>query len=281
MPLKIRIRNELLPMNLLVILLIAAIFLFPYDVLRISIGIPFVLFFPGYALVAALFPRREGIGGIERLVLSFVLSIAVVPLIGLILNYTPWGIRLEPMLCSMASFIFITSVIAWFRRKRLLEKERFSIEFHLTLPDWRIGARDKVLSVLLVLVILGTLGTLGYIIATPKVGERFTEFYILGMGGQAAEYPEELKVGEEGKVIVGIINHEHQPVTYRVNVIIDGEKGSEIEPVVLEHDEKWEEEISFVPKVAGQNQKVDFLLHKNGEAKPYLEPLRLWLNVRE
>ena len=277
---KIRIRNELLPLNLLVIALGIAIIFFPSSVLRIILGLPFVLFFPGYALMVALYPRRVGMGGIERIALSLGLSIAVVALIGLILNYTPWGIRLESVLYSLASFIFISSIIAWLRMRRVPERERFGIELQLRVPGWGEGRWDKVLYVLLVLVILGALGTLGYIIATPKVGERFTEFYILGMGGKAAEYPKELVVGEEGKVIVGIINHEHEPTTYRVEVKIDGEKGSEIEPVVLEHDEKWEEEISFVPKVAGQNQKVDFLLYKEGEGEVY-QRLHLWVDVIE
>jgi len=49
---------------------------------------------------------------------------------------------------------------------------------------------------------------------------------------------------------------------------------------VLEHDEKWEGEISFVPTVAGDNQKAEFLLYKNGEREPYLK-LHLWVNVKE
>jgi uncharacterized membrane protein len=48
-----------------------------------------VLFFPGYTLISALFPRKDSLSGVERLALSFGLSIAVVPLIGLILNYMP------------------------------------------------------------------------------------------------------------------------------------------------------------------------------------------------
>ena len=68
-------------------------------------------------------------GVLERIALSFAMSIAVVPLLGLILNYTPWGIRLEPILYSVASFILITSIIAWLRQKRLPQAERFGIEF--------------------------------------------------------------------------------------------------------------------------------------------------------
>ncbi|MGB3943467.1 MAG: DUF1616 domain-containing protein, partial [Methanothrix sp.] len=59
---------------------------------RVPVGLVMVLFLPGYALIAALFPRDDDLDGIERVALSFGLSIAVVPLIGLGLNYTPWGI---------------------------------------------------------------------------------------------------------------------------------------------------------------------------------------------
>jgi len=214
-------------------------------------------------------------------VLSFVMSMAVVPLTGLILNYTPWRVRLEPILYSTASFIFIMSVVALFRRARIPEEKRFSIRFQFRMPRWGGGNWDKALSVILVFAILGALGTVGYVIVKPKVGERFTEFYILGMEGKAVDYPKELVVGEEVRVIVGIINHEHETVSYQVAVRIDEVENSEIGPVVLEHNEKWEGEISFVPEVGSENQKVEFLLYKDGETEPYLEPLRLWLNVTE
>jgi len=140
---------------------------------------------------------------------------------------------------------------------------------------------NKVLSVILVVTIAGALGMLGYAIAGPKVGERFTEFYILGIDGKAADYPRELVAGEVGKVIVGIINREHEAVGYRVEVRIDGMKNNEVGPVVLEHEEGWEGEVSFVPTVSGENKKVEFLLYQNGEAEPCLEPLHLWLNVNQ
>ena len=61
---------------------------------------------------------------------------------------------------------------------------------------------------------------------------------------------------------------------------INGARNNELGPIVLEHDEKWEREISFVPEKTGENQKVEFFLYINGEAEPHLEPLRLWLDVR-
>lgn len=278
---RIRIGNGLLPLNLLVWLLIVAIIFLPSNVLRIILGLPFILFFPGYALMAALFPKKEGIGSIERLTLSLAMSFVTVSLIGLIFNYTPWGIRLEPMLYSIASFIFITSVIAWFRRRRLLWEERFGIEFHLVLPSWRIGIGDKALSIILVLAILGALGVIGYAIATPKAGDKFTDFYILGLKEQATDYPKELRVGEEGRVIVGIANHEYETVSYRIEVRINGTRNNEVKPIVLEHDEKWEEIVSFSLSEPGEDQKVEFFLYKNGEIEPCLKPLHLWVDVTQ
>lgn len=278
---RIRIGNGLLPLNLLVWLLIVAIIFLPSNVLRIILGLPFILFFPGYALMAALFPKKEGIGSIERLTLSLAMSFVTVSLIGLIFNYTPWGIRLEPMLYSIASFIFITSVIAWFRRRRLLWEERFGIEFHLVLPSWRMGIGDKALSIILVLAILGALGVAGYVIATPKAGDKFTDFYILGLKEQAADYPKELRVGEEGRVIVGIANHEYETVNYRIEVRINGARNNEVKPIVLEHNEKWEEIVSFSLSEPREDQKVEFFLYKNGEVEPCLKPLHLWVDVTQ
>lgn len=277
---RIRVGNELLLLNLLAALLIIIIIFLPPNILRIILGTLFVIFFPGYVLMVTLFPGKGQMGGVERIALSFGMSIAVVPLIGLILNYTPWGIRLESILGAVASFIFIMSLIAWFRRQRLPREERFGAEFHVALPSREIGIWDKTLSILLLLAILGAFGTVGYIIASPKVGERFSEFYILGLEGKAVDYPTELAVGEEGMVIVGIINNERKVVSYRVEVKVDDEKKNEVGPVVLEHDEQWEGEVGFVLEKVKDNQRVEFLLYKNDGSEAYLT-LHLWVDVTQ
>ncbi len=117
---RIRLQDELLLINILAILLIIVITFFPSNVLRIILGLPFLLFLPGYTLITVLFPRKRILDGIERVALSFGLSIAVVPLSGFVLNYTPWGIRLYPILISLTIFLIITSVIAWYWRQRLV-----------------------------------------------------------------------------------------------------------------------------------------------------------------
>jgi uncharacterized membrane protein len=56
------------------------------------LGLLLALFSPGYSLVVAIFPKRYDLDLVRRLALGFGLSIAVVVLVGIILNFTPWGI---------------------------------------------------------------------------------------------------------------------------------------------------------------------------------------------
>lgn len=284
---KTNLDKDLGLIGILTVLLVVVIVFVPSTVARIILGLPFLLFFPGYTLVAALFPKKGSLGGVERAALCFGLSIAVVVLIGLVLNFTPWGIRLYPILISLAVFILATSGVAWYRREKLAPEEKFRVLFNVRLPSWQGQSMpDKVLSVVLVVAILGAIGTLGYVVATPRVGEKFTEFYILGPDGKAENYPTELKVGEQGRVIVGIVNHEQVRTSYKVEVWITGEKAKlridgedrDAIRVELEHEVGWEREVSFVPQKAGEGQKVEFVLYKGGE--PYFEePLHLWIDV--
>ncbi|MDK2795568.1 MAG: hypothetical protein PWQ58_767 [Archaeoglobaceae archaeon] len=78
--------------------------------------------------------------------------------------------------------------------------------------------KDRILSAFLLSAILASTALLVYIIITPKQGERFTEFYILGEKGKAADYPTNLLAGEEARVIIGIVNHEYRTVDYMVEI---------------------------------------------------------------
>jgi hypothetical protein len=90
----------------------------PLIYMRYVLGSIFVLYLPGSMLIEALYPRSEDLESLERLALSMGLSLAVVPLIGLILNYTPWGIRLTPIVTSLATFTETMAVLALVRKYR-------------------------------------------------------------------------------------------------------------------------------------------------------------------
>ncbi|MEM0118141.1 MAG: DUF1616 domain-containing protein [Conexivisphaerales archaeon] len=84
----------------------------PFIYVRYIAGASYVLYLPGYSLIEALYSKAGELDDLERLALSIGLSLAVVPLIGLVLNYTPWGIRLIPIILSLMIFTIAMAIIA-------------------------------------------------------------------------------------------------------------------------------------------------------------------------
>ena len=141
---------------------------------------------------------------------------------------------------------------------------------------------NKALFISLVVAIVAALGWLGYLIATPSPGEKFTEFYILGPEGKAGDYPQQVILGEDVDVIIGVVNHEYQPARYRVEITINGVRSKEVDIGTLAHQQKWEKEISFVAQPAGEKQKVEFWLYRDNEVEPYhQDPLQLEIDIRQ
>jgi uncharacterized membrane protein len=261
---------------------------------RIILGLPLVLFLPGYALIAALFIRKDDLDGIERIALSFGLSIAITPLLGLGLNYTPFGIRLTPILIVLSVFTIALAIGAYVRRSRIREADRFWVDFGVLFKSIKDSFKttdskvDKILTAILIISIVLALSVTVYVIITPKEGEKFTEFYVLGPGGMAEEYPTNLTVGEEGEVIIGVVNHEYAAVTYQLELKVNGGVIDQ-KSIVLTHNETWEGPFTFKPKKAGEDQKLEFLLYKNpfnksvyGEEdeEEIYRALHLWVDVK-
>ncbi len=224
-----------------------------------------------------LFPKRDDLDGIERMALSFILSLAITPLLGLILNFTPFGIRLVPVLVVLSAFTISVSIVAWVRRKRLPDEERFIVPFKRL--NFNLGQRalDKRLSIILIASIIGSFATLVYVGVTPRIGEKFTEFYLLDPNGKASDYPIDLKVGDKGELIIGIVNHEHENVTYRLEVNLNDSLIHE-ENVFLIENETWKTPFTFKATDKGKNQKLEFTIYKNQQIEAY-RTLHLWVNV--
>ena len=123
-------RNVLIAILIVTLLLLSSVALTSGS-LRIALSVSFILFFPGYTLLSALYPKRSSLGSIERIALSFGLSVAITSIIGLILNYTPGGISLYPIVISITLFILVTSAVAWYRHMKLPPAEHlcFTILF--------------------------------------------------------------------------------------------------------------------------------------------------------
>ncbi|MUW14938.1 DUF1616 domain-containing protein [Halorubrum sp. CBA1125] len=338
--------------------------------LRVGFGLVFVLFLPGYAFIAALFPEagtaddedahaadaagaeaetsstgtanaaddgkpspvpgteaaehaadsdatagadavvdgadRSGIDGIERVALSFGLSIAIVPLIGLVLNFTPWGIRLVPVATAVAGFTLVCVAVAAQRRWALPEAERFAVPYRdwiaagkreLFEPDDRV---DAALTVLLVVSVVLAVGSVGYAVAVPPQGEQFTEFYLLTENPEgelvADGYPETMDRNETAELIVGIGNHEYESTTYTVVVQLQDVETANNTTRVLDrteidrfdatvaHNETHHERHTLRPTRTGEDLRVQYLLYEGTPPEAptsenaYRE-LHLWIDV--
>ena len=285
-----------LPLDLLIVAglvfltdILVLVPVFSGSLLRTYLGVLMVLLLPGYALTGAIFPAKNDLEGIERAVVSLGLSIAVVPTMGLALNYTDWGIREIPILTAISAFTLLMCAIAYYRRSLLPETEAFEIPFKAASLNLKAeilkkpeSTTDRVLAVFLILSVLASVGSLAYIISNPKQGEHFTEFYILGPNRTADNYQTDFVQGEKGTVFVGIINHEHRAVNYSMDVKLGNMSlplPENQRQIGLADNMSWEEPVTFTPLIEGNGTKLEFLLFNETEKTIPYRNLHIWINV--
>jgi uncharacterized membrane protein len=174
-------------------------------------------------------------------------------------------------------------------------------------PGTAGSVQNIILAIFLTAVLLVTAAAAYYFTTMPEGEEPFTEFYIDPPEEIAQDYPTRFVMqgneiisvtygpngghvvaSESGMVMLGIVNHEYEEATYVVKVTIDGEPVEislgdtvvdEAGPIVLAHEEKWQQEIGFAPLHTGDGQKVEFILYKDG-VTCFKEPLYLWIDVK-
>ena len=268
-------------------LVVATVPAFSVTVARPIIGAIAVLFVPGYVFIAALFPQKTTLGNGVRLALSFGVSIVIVPLLELALNYTRWGVRLGPTLVVLVVFTLVCVVVASVRRHQLPSEHRFAVNW----PVWhrsddREAARpatfDRMLSVVLIIAIMASVAVASYALATPKPGEHFTEFYLLGANDTLGNYTTNYTVGIPSPATVVIVNHEARDVTY--NLVVSENNSTQhaviySEPVVISDGQQWQKQIDLVPTLPGDNVKLDFALYADHTAAEPYRDVHLWVNV--
>lgn len=195
-------------------LLTVIVVLFPLvndSILRFGFGVVFLLFFPGYALISVLFPEAyvpadntsdeleaetagilpgrsytgTGIDGVDRVALAFGTSIALVPLIGIVLSFTPWGIDLLPIVVAVSGFILCAVAVGGYRRWELPENRRFSVPYRAWIASGRArifetdSRFDTLLTIALAVSVLLAFGSITYAVGSPPDGEQYSEFYLL------------------------------------------------------------------------------------------------------
>jgi uncharacterized membrane protein len=250
--------------------------------LRIVFALPLLLFVPGYALIAAMFPRKEELSLIERFTLSIGLSIAIFVFDGFAISVTAWRFRPGPIVYSLSLITVILTLLTFLVRVRIPKEERFYINvsalstfLEVLRSDEKPSDIERALIIALVGSIIIASGMLIYAKVTFEE-ERFTAFYILGEGGKAENYLKEVYLLEPSSILVGIENYEHAPVNYTLQVQLGGYP-LHTQEIMLADGEKWEDTVSFTPSRVAKYAKLEFLLHKEGSTNPY-RSVHLWVD---
>jgi len=307
--------NEILagkkfPLDLIFVLLftvigaISAFSLPDGNAIRIIFGIPLLFFLPGYSIVAIFWPEYDSnvveeesqnpsknLDNVERLALSFGLSIVLVSFVGLLLSYSSYGLSLESVVLSNISIIFLLSIIAYYRRIQLPIEKRFS--FNLSMERDK-GITGRVFFVLLIVCVFVSGSILAYQLMSPISQNPYSAFYILDVNGTANNYPVNVTLDDSAIVIVGINNLEQETINYSVMVGIEEADNSmtvtdwnqefdivnsAIERnIILNHGELFEESFIFTFSEPG-TYKVIWQLSIDGENTDH--ELHLWIDVND
>lgn len=294
--------------------------------LRTLLVLPLVVFFPGYALLNVLFPERPGrttrtshrpssdrterrpqdelsqapsadsvaLGRLERVVLALVISLGLVPLVAFVVNYTPYGFSLRPIMVAVVGVTLVLTTMAVIRRGQLPSSSRRSTSVLSVLsgtvrryigdsgyassdsPDTphpfapRTGTH-RAFNVLLVIGLLTLVASVGYTAFTPPGDDTgFTEAYLV-TETQSGEYTAEnlstnLTSGERTELVLALGNHEHDSVTYTVVTTLDGEEIDRTEVAVDADETRYTEQV-FTPRQRGGGEPVplEFFVY-NGDA---------------
>ncbi|MDG5776826.1 DUF1616 domain-containing protein [Haloarculaceae archaeon H-GB1-1] len=307
------------------LLSVADVLLFQLDLgqpLRGVIGLPILVFLPGYALVAALFPRRavsgdthasrhrfqdvaEGaIDWVERVTLSFGMSVALLPLLGIALSLTGFGYSTSTILGTLNAVIFVGLLVGVFRRYKVPESERFTVSLSRgtsTAAESLFGGStlETTLSIAVVGMILVASGALGFALMAPGDGESYTTMSLVTENETGeyvtAGYPSDLATGESGSLVVGVTNHEDREVSYTLvaelqrveradgDVTVESEQRLDRETQTVADNETWYSDQVVRANSAGE-YRVVYLLYRDDEpAEPSIDNAyrygHIWVTV--
>ena len=276
------------------------------NVARIILGIPLLLFLPGYAFVSLLWPEKsvnkkvkdseiEGKDGsgfdraienLERIALSFGLSIVILIILGLVLGYSR-NLTFLPITGSLFVVIIVFGSIAWYRRIQVPKEERFNLsllkERTKISNEWTLV--DKGITASILVAIVFTASVFMYIVTTPIEGERFSEFYCVDENYTVENLPKDILINESKTIMIGVSNHEYSIVNYKIEISLLNLTGAiqnatlSTYNLTLDHDEEDIRPFTFEIERIGDYELL-IELYKDGIDIPYCN-IHIWLNVEQ
>lgn len=265
------------------------------SVIRLLVAGSYLLFVPGYAFVALLFPRAGQLSLLERGTFSVGASLALVGLLGIPLDVTPWGVQVWTILLEQFVVVSVLVGLTEARRRRVEDADRATpLEDFRSLLErgWEqrnlVGGGNRVLQIAIVIAILASVGATAYTVATPLPSEQYTELYVLGPDGTIDGLPQNATAGEPVELTLGIANHEYEEVTYGLQVQLrtaNAVSVIETESHRLAHNRSWNSVQTYeIPRNASR-VKLEFLLFRETpsgtptDSDQAYRSVHVWLNV--
>lgn len=298
--------------------------------LRVLLGGTALLVLPGYVVVALLFPHRgtvaapgrlstfrgpDGVSARERLALAFGLSLAMLPVLGILVSILPWGFSESTVAGAFAAFVGVGGLLAAVVRRRLPPAKRFRLPIDRWTRDLR-GAlgrgstTERAVNVLVIASVVVALLAAGGALAVPQGGESFTDFGVLSENDDgdlvAGGYPDDLAANGSASLVTSVENHEGESTTYTVVVTMErmdaspggsnasggaapetnASNGSTVElhrfEATVEPDQRWTRRHEVEPALSGERVRVNYYLYR-GEAPATPDASsayrHLWLSV--
>ena len=281
--------------------------------LRAAIALPLVLLVPGYVLTAYLFPRRcsvtdgrnselvsdrpglssagirravaaRPISWTERLALSFGMSLALVPLLGLVIAPVAGSLSLEPVLVGLNLFILFWVVAGVVRRNGLPADERLRLPYRRwggAVREAAYGGQhpiDRVISVFVLVTVLVSVVTMGFVLLAPQHGESYTSTTLLTERADgtltASGYPSQFTAGQGEDLVLQIENSEDVETSYTVIVELQQVTNEEGSLTVEARDEllreqrtvaagdTWRADHTVTPTTTGENLRVAYYVYR-------------------
>lgn len=264
---------------------------------RTVLGLPLVLFVPGYVLLALLFPRRADAGDVagesrpgapagrreptwgERLGLAIGASLALVALLALVVTALVSTVGVREVTISLGAVSLVGATLAAARRFALPPEDRLRFPWHRPAMALRSrsapGRFDALVTLVLVVGIVGAASAMAYSVAAPERGAQYTEFALLSENESgelvAAGYPTTFEPGESHRLTAAVTNYEGRTVEYTLVVEVqrvDADGSAVVEERELhrlsrsvEPGATWNPRHVVDPSLAGEGLRLAYYLY--------------------
>lgn len=252
--------------------------------LRALLAVPFLLG-TGYLVGAAIFPQAQ-LEGMERFLLSLGLSLTILVLTGLLLHFSPSGLRAE----AWAGILFLISAvaagIAYFRRSLphhtqrnqfhsgnrepgYSHKEGDTLSRVALQPVGNIHRQEPLTNRRLANLLLVVVLSLSFLIVGLSASMTFLPAPQPHFQGYSMLWMVPIQSSEAGEVELGLRSMEFNPQTYRIDLYLGDQLVQQWESIQLVPQEQWTTRLDITEYGSG-NQQLEARLYLGGQTdQPY------------